>query len=164
MTKYIAIVVALIIAFFVLFHSSSDKKEAGAKVVEKGPDGESIILVGKYFCPTSDVVSSQLNTEGGFKFVSLDWSIDRVPAIYTGDLRFSQAVFVRSRNDLTCNYEWPNQESAGTWIVLTTHLIPNAALQVIPRGKGWAKDGSSLICASNAPKACTFDLQRKKRL
>jgi len=163
MTKYIAIVAALIIVFLVYFSVGGDKEVAGRKVVEKGPDGKPVILVGKYFCPTADVIAQQLNHQGGFKFNRLDWAVDRIPAEYTGGLRFSQAVFFGSRNDFVCNYEWPNHESEGTWIVITGHLIPNAALRVIARGKGWKKSGSSLLCASNNPKGCTFDLLRKKR-
>lgn len=163
MTKYIVILFACLVAAFLFMKRGEQPAPVVVSGAAKDASGQPVKLVGQYFCPIASVIAPRLNREGGFRFLRLDWSVDRIPARYTGGLRFSQAVFSKSRNDLICNYEWPNQDSANTWIVVAVHLIPNAALSVIPRGKLWNQSGSTLLCSHHAPKNCTFDLQRKKR-
>ena len=119
--------------------------------------------LGQYTCPAPKVVGYYQDKVGGFRDQRLDWSVDNINASVGLNMRFSQAVFLETSNALTCNYEWPNPEDPGTWIVVTVHLIPNAALQVILKGDKWQGENASKICSSRDPNDCRFNLARKKR-
>jgi hypothetical protein len=114
-----------------------------------------------FACPSPKVVGYYQDKVGGFRNQRLDWNVDNINMSVGLNLRFSQAALLAVQNDLTCNYEWPNPNGTGTWIVVTVHLIPNAALRVHTIGKPWAHEGTSKICRSHNTADCQFKLKRR---
>lgn len=160
MKKIIVIIIlACVAGYFLLFHQSSPLKVKGPRWSLKNAVDK---RVGNYRCPAPNLVGYYQRKVGGFKDQRLDWTVDNINMLVGTDLRFSQAVFLSTQNDFKCNYEWPNPQNPGTWIVVTVHLIPNAALKVDIKGEHWRDEGISKICESHDVKTCTFDLVRKK--
>lgn len=154
-------IVALVAIYFLFFMGGGDptpskKKNAWEK-------SETVGEKGKYQCPAPNVVGYYQDKVGGFSDQRLDWTVDNINADVGLNMRFAQAVYLETQNSFSCNYEWPNPKDPGTWIVVTVHLIPNAALKVQILGKKWKEEGISRICISRDPTDCTFNLSRKKR-